>query len=93
MRRAVLTARTVELLEDVLLVGTGLAQELAFARVVTAVTAAHRAPTDTSLGPNIPPGAAANFLTSPTPQSPPTDKNPASPLQSDQPSPTSPGGA
>ena len=43
MRRAVLTARTVELLEDVLLVGTGLAQELAFARVVTAVTAAHRA--------------------------------------------------
>lgn len=43
MHGAALTTRTVELLEDVLLTGTGMAQELALTGIVGAITAAHRA--------------------------------------------------
>lgn len=41
VQSALLTTRTIELLEDVLLAGTGMTKQLAFTRVVNTVTATH----------------------------------------------------
>lgn len=41
MQSALLTTRTIELLEDVLLAGTGVTKQLALTRVVNTVTATH----------------------------------------------------
>lgn len=41
MQGVLLTTRTIELLKDVLLVGTGMTEQLALTRVVNTITATH----------------------------------------------------